>query len=164
VGVTTTKDVARELGLSPQRVRQYADEARIPYRRTPGGHRRYEMGAVRAALARLERTRAGASLPRLLESAKAAIRELEPGARVFLFGSRARRDARPDSDWDLAIIVDGPLPPLRRKVIWDRLYEVELEDESFPVITAVLFERADWERRQGRPGLAANVAREGIEL
>ena len=34
--------------------------------------------------------------------------------RVILFGSRARGDARPDSDYDLLVIVDDDLPDARR--------------------------------------------------
>jgi hypothetical protein len=45
-------DVARELGLSPSRIRQLADADAIPSSRTPGGHRLFDLGAVRAAIAR----------------------------------------------------------------------------------------------------------------
>jgi anti-sigma regulatory factor (Ser/Thr protein kinase) len=45
-------DVARELGLSPTRIRQLADRDVIPSSRTPGGHRLFDLGAVRAATAR----------------------------------------------------------------------------------------------------------------
>ncbi len=45
-------DVARELGLSPSRIRQLADAEVIPSSRTPGGHRLFDLGAVRAAIAR----------------------------------------------------------------------------------------------------------------
>jgi hypothetical protein len=45
-------DVARELGLSPSRIRQLADADVIPSSRTPGGHRPFDLGAVRAAIAR----------------------------------------------------------------------------------------------------------------
>jgi anti-sigma regulatory factor (Ser/Thr protein kinase) len=45
-------DVARELGLSPSRIRQLADAESIPSSRTPGGHRLFDLGAVRAAIAR----------------------------------------------------------------------------------------------------------------
>lgn len=45
-------DVARELGLSPTRIRQLADREVIPSSRTPGGHRLFDLGAVRAAIAR----------------------------------------------------------------------------------------------------------------
>ena len=34
------------------------------------------------------------------------IREAEPTAQIILYGSRARGDAREDSDWDVLVIVD----------------------------------------------------------
>jgi uncharacterized protein len=35
--------------------------------------------------------------------------------RIYLFGSRARGDASPDSDYDLLVVVESsPLPPHRR--------------------------------------------------
>lgn len=45
-------DVASELGLSPSRIRQLADSGAIPSTRSPGGHRLFDLGAVRAAVAR----------------------------------------------------------------------------------------------------------------
>jgi anti-sigma regulatory factor (Ser/Thr protein kinase) len=46
-------EVARELGVSPSRLRQLADSGVIPSERTPGGHRTFDPGLVRSALARL---------------------------------------------------------------------------------------------------------------
>ena len=45
-------DVASELGLSQSRIRQLADSGAIPSTRSPGGHRLFDLGAVRAAVAR----------------------------------------------------------------------------------------------------------------
>lgn len=45
-------DVAHELGLSASRIRQLADSGVIPSSRTPGGHRLFDLAAVRAAVAR----------------------------------------------------------------------------------------------------------------
>lgn len=45
-------DVASDLGLSPSRIRQLADSGAIPSTRTSGGHRLFDLGAVRAAVAR----------------------------------------------------------------------------------------------------------------
>lgn len=44
--------VAQELGVSPSRVRQLADEGRIPSTRTQGGHRLFDLALVREALVR----------------------------------------------------------------------------------------------------------------
>lgn len=54
-------DVAQELGLSASRVRQLADSGAIPSSRTSGGHRLFDLAAVRAAVARRELS-AGSSL------------------------------------------------------------------------------------------------------
>jgi excisionase family DNA binding protein len=51
-GLVRIAEVARELGLSPTRIRQLADAGTIPSSRTPGGHRLFDLGAVRAAVAR----------------------------------------------------------------------------------------------------------------
>lgn len=45
-------DVAKDVGLSPTRIRQLADAGTIPSERTSGGHRIFDLAAVRAALAR----------------------------------------------------------------------------------------------------------------
>jgi predicted nucleotidyltransferase len=42
----------------------------------------------------------------ILENIRQLKRELIPNERLILFGSQARGDARPDSDWDLLILVD----------------------------------------------------------
>jgi predicted nucleotidyltransferase len=44
---------------------------------------------------------------RLLAKCKAVVQAMMPRARVVLFGSRARGDARPDSDYDLMIVSAG---------------------------------------------------------
>jgi anti-sigma regulatory factor (Ser/Thr protein kinase) len=46
-------DIARELGVSVSRLRQLADSGVVPSERSAGGHRVFDPGAVRSALARL---------------------------------------------------------------------------------------------------------------
>lgn len=51
----TSKDIADALHVSEQTVRAYARDGVIPFVTTPGGHRRFDLGAVRLALAMAER-------------------------------------------------------------------------------------------------------------
>jgi anti-sigma regulatory factor (Ser/Thr protein kinase) len=44
-------ELAKELGISPARLRQMADSGAIPSERTAGGHRVFDLGAVRSTLA-----------------------------------------------------------------------------------------------------------------
>ena len=39
----------------------------------------------------------------VLAKIKETLLQVAPGAKVILFGSRARNDARSDSDWDILI-------------------------------------------------------------
>ena len=39
---------------------------------------------------------------------RTTVREIEPTAEIILYGSRARGDNRPDSDWDVVVILDKP--------------------------------------------------------
>lgn len=48
----STAALARKLGVSEQTIRYHARKGAFPYDQTPGGHRRYDVEEVRAALAR----------------------------------------------------------------------------------------------------------------
>jgi predicted nucleotidyltransferase len=41
------------------------------------------------------------------QAIKENIREVDPAARVYLYGSRAREDARSESDWDILVLTKG---------------------------------------------------------
>lgn len=49
--LVTSEQVAAALHVGPAAVRKYARGGRIPFVTTPGGHRRYDLVAVRQALA-----------------------------------------------------------------------------------------------------------------
>jgi uncharacterized protein len=99
----------------------------------------------------------------LLEQCRDAVRNLLPGAEVILYGSRARGNAGPESDYDLLVLVDGPVDWQLEDRIRRSLYHFELERGV--VVTVNAYNRADWYS----PLYCAmpfqhNVEREGIML
>ena len=78
----------------------------------------------------------------LLEQCRDVVRELVPDAEVVLYGSRARGEAGPESDYDLLVLVDGPVDWQLEDRIRRRLYRLQLE--SGAVVTINAYNRADW--------------------
>ena len=78
--------------------------------------------------------------------------------RVYLFGSRARGDAGPDSDYDFLLVMpdDAPADLLRAGRAYDALWGLKTAAE------VVVFGRQRFESRlKLRSSLPAAVAREG---
>ena len=79
----------------------------------------------------------------LLRRVKQAVHAVEPGAEVILYGSRAREDARSESDWDFLILVDGPVNDARIDAIRHQLYEIEWDCGE--VLSSVVRSRQEWD-------------------
>ena len=96
------------------------------------------------------------ALPRFVER----IVEVLTPVQVWLFGSRARGDARPDSDWDfMAILPDGaPEQDLDLSSVWQRLRDLRLHRVEVFTMTCSEFE--EWNRSLGT--LAEIVASTGV--
>lgn len=99
----------------------------------------------------------------LTDRIRSAVHEVEPEAQVILYGSRARGEAAPDSDWDLLVLVDGPVDRMREDAIIRRLYQLELETDT--VLSTIVYSKEDWDSPlfQAMP-FHENVTREGIPL
>ena len=83
--------------------------------------------------------------------------------QIFLFGSRARGDADPGSDWDLFVLVENDLTfPQRRRLITEikrKLARLRIPNDI------VLKSSRSFHRTKSYPGhLAYDVGREGIPL
>lgn len=88
---------------------------------------------------------------------------LPEGSTVTLFGSRARGDARPNSDWDIHIQVPGPEKiSLSKKAE----YELAFNDAGFEIgeeINAIAYTYDGWKKNWFMP-LYINIRDEGIRL
>ena len=86
-----------------------------------------------------------------------------PSAEVILFGSEARGEARPDSDIDLLILIDGDKLTLTQEdAITTPLYELELQ--TGVTISPIVMLKKQWENRPMITPFYLNVMREGIKL
>lgn len=97
------------------------------------------------------------NIPQLVKN---EIHKIDPDAKVILFGSRARGDYLPDSDWDFLILLDDQRSGRKNKnQLRDKLYELELETET--VISIIIHSKSDWENRAVTP-LFQIIEKEGI--
>jgi predicted nucleotidyltransferase len=99
----------------------------------------------------------------LLQRCQRAIREVVPDAEVILYGSRARGDADKYSDYDILIIVNGPVDMALEKRIHDNVYLLELE--TCEVLTLITYSKQQWNSPLYRAmPFHKNVDREGVLL
>ena len=83
-------------------------------------------------------------------------------AKVILFGSRARKDAKPDSDCDILVLLNK-----------DKIEEQDHDNFTYPfwelgwqlnqMIHPIIYSINDWEKRKGSP-FYENVETEGVVL
>ena len=91
------------------------------------------------------------------------MRKLLPTAEVILYGSEARNEARPDSDIDLLILVDGDKLTLQQEdAITTPLYELELQ--TGVSISPIVMLKKQWNNRPMITPFYLNIKKEGIRL
>ncbi|MEM6398262.1 MAG: nucleotidyltransferase domain-containing protein [Bacteroidota bacterium] len=98
----------------------------------------------------------------ILELVKQAVEQVDPEARVILFGSRARGDAKEDSDWDFLILTPSELSVKEQQKYSYPIYGLNFElEQNFSVF---FFSKSKWEAGASPSPLYDNIRREGIEL
>jgi predicted nucleotidyltransferase len=98
----------------------------------------------------------------VLQSFRQALAELYGPAldRVVLFGSRARGDAKADSDYDVAVFLKDMG---NRRFEWNRLADLRVRflDEGGPFFEAIPFRTSDYQKRTP---LMHEIRRDGLTL
>ena len=95
--------------------------------------------------------------PKLAEIVRRLVVAYDP-EEIYLFGSRARGDIGPDSDYDLLVVVPDSAPPRRRRsrLAYEALRGTGSASDVL-VVTRGYFE----ERRHLKASLPGTVLREG---
>ena len=93
----------------------------------------------------------------------ASIHATDPNAEAYLFGSRARGDFRPESDWDVLILVDeNKVTNEIEDKFRDKLYNIELETGQ--IISTFIYPKDYWSNTLAYSPLYKKVKNEGIRL
>ena len=94
---------------------------------------------------------------KLLVAARARLHQM------FLFGSRARGDADPDSDLDIVVILEDSASQEGRNLVSECAWEAGFDHGI--VIVPVVFSRNEWENGPERSSLLAQaIEQEGIPV
>lgn len=99
---------------------------------------------------------------RIISLIKETVRQQEPEADIILYGSRARGEARDDSDWDIVVIIDKPSMNFSEKGAID--YALWMKGlEQGEEINTLEYTRKQWDNLP--PSLFKhNVLTEGVRL
>jgi predicted nucleotidyltransferase len=99
----------------------------------------------------------------LLSEIKKAIASDYPSSEIILYGSRARKEEKAFSDWDILIIIDDNLTENQKIAIHDKLFEIELKTGK--IINSIIHTKREWTNplMQATP-FYHNVTKEGITL
>ena len=99
----------------------------------------------------------------VVEQIKKVVHEVAPTAKAILFGSEARGDARPDSDIDLLILMDGDKLSLEsEEAVTLPLYELELKTGI--AINPIVMLKKLWDNRPFKTPFSVNDVNEGVVL
>jgi uncharacterized protein len=90
------------------------------------------------------------------------VNSVDENAEVILYGSRARGDEHPDSDWDILILTDYPANLNVEQKFRNHLYELELETGE--VFSIFVYSKNNWSSKQRITPFYQNVTQEGIRL
>ena len=96
----------------------------------------------------------------ILQRIKKIVSDNDPLAKVYLYGSRARGTMKPDSDWDLLILLnqDKITTDIERNVTYP-LYDLEFEIGE--VISPMVYSEKEWNSKHRITPFYSNVMREG---
>lgn len=90
------------------------------------------------------------------------IKSIDPTAQVILFGSRARGDAKQDSDRDVLILVNSTITLKIERAFRYKLYD--LEPETGEVFSTFICNKQVWNTKHKVTPFYRSIKNEGVYL
>jgi len=87
---------------------------------------------------------------------------IDPKAQVIIFGSRARGDAKKESDWDILILTDYPVSTEIERSFRNNLFDIEIETGE--VFSTFVYQKRFWNTKHKVTPLYRNIKREGVRI
>jgi predicted nucleotidyltransferase len=99
----------------------------------------------------------------IIETIKSTAHEYLPDAEVMLFGSRARKDERPDSDYDILLVTKINLTPKEKLPLRTKIRKALL---SFGIRSDILIQsKSEVDQKKNLPGhIVRRILKEAILL
>jgi len=97
----------------------------------------------------------------IIQLIRQKVNEIDKTAEVILYGSRARGDNKPDSDWDVMILLNRKnVDKKTEQTFRHNLLYIELEI-GVP-ISVFVYSKSDWEGKYSMTPLFRRIKKEGI--
>jgi predicted nucleotidyltransferase len=99
----------------------------------------------------------------ILEQIIKVVNKTAPDSEVYLYGSRAKGNAKKLSDWDLLILLNNSNISFDYETkFMDEFYEIELETGE--IISPLIYSKKDWNSNYSITPLYENIKKEGVRL
>jgi len=90
------------------------------------------------------------------------VQSVDPEVEIILYGSRARGDEKPDSDWDILVLTRYPVDLATEQQFRDKIYDLELETGE--PLSIFVYSKEDWHKNKRITPFYHNVVEEGVHL
>jgi predicted nucleotidyltransferase len=100
---------------------------------------------------------------KILNRILAVVNKTAPDSEIYLYGSRARGDAKKLSDWDILILIHMENISFDLETqFMDEFYELEIETGES--ISPLIYSKNDWIENHSITPLFENIQKEGVRI